>query len=322
MRDTAYLLTPALGFLLGFALARSNSCTVASTRRLIHDRRGDWMFGLATAISWAGLVLIGLTSMVPTHFRLPAEVPISAALLLGSVMIGFGAFLNRACFLGSVAQLSRGNLNYLFTLVGIALALRLNAPRTTNHLPVAMPDLALSAHGPAAQFIAIVLFCSIASLSLLKLYRRRRATMLALIMVGLSGGLIYATNPDWSYTTVIDRVVHGTMQVRTIHNEMAAIALFLGALLSATLREQFSVVTLSKSASAGCLIGGIFMGMGARMIPGGNDTLMLWSIPGLTLYGLISYAIMIFTIALLLIVSRRFEQHPPRAGTNTDETEV
>lgn len=322
MHDTASLITPALGFLLGFALARANSCTVASTRRLIHDRRGDWMFGLATAISWAGLVLIGLTSMAPTHFRLPAEIPISAALLIGSVMIGFGAFLNRGCFLGSVAQLSRGNLNYLFTLVGIALDLRFGAPQTVNRLPVAMSDSALSAHAPAVRFIAVVLFGSVASLSLRKLYHRRRATMLALIMVGLLGGLIYAINPDWSYTTVIDRVVHGTMPVRTIHNEMAAIALFLGALLSATLRDQFSVVSLSKSASAGCLIGGIFMGMGARMIPGGNDTLMLWSIPGLTLYGLTSYAIMIFTIALLLIVSRRFVQRRPRVLANAGEAEA
>ena len=39
------------------------------------------------------------------------------------------------------------------------------------------------------------------------------------------------------------------------------------------------------------------MGCGAALVPGGNDSLLLWAIPGLTLYGTLAYFLMLATIA-------------------------
>jgi hypothetical protein len=44
----------------------------------------------------------------------------------------------------------------------------------------------------------------------------------------------------------------------------------------------------------------MLMGAGAGYIPGGNDMLLLWSIPGLALYGAVAYLIMMATLAALL----------------------
>lgn len=118
MNSVAFLLIPMFAFPLGFALARANSCTVASTRRLVIDRRPDWLIGLLVAVSWAAFVLISFAAVAPANFPFPAEVPLSASLFAGGALLGFGALLNRGCFLGSVSQLGRGNLNYLLTFVG------------------------------------------------------------------------------------------------------------------------------------------------------------------------------------------------------------
>lgn len=46
----------------------------------------------------------------------------------GGVLLGLGALLNGGCYLGSITYLGSGNSNFLFTLVGIALSLRLADP--------------------------------------------------------------------------------------------------------------------------------------------------------------------------------------------------
>lgn len=301
--------TALLGFVLGFALARANSCTVAATRRLVVEHRPDWLFGLLIASSWAGVVLLGLASLSPDRFHLPAALPLGWTLVFGSVMIGVGALLNGGCFLGSVALLGRGNLNYLLTLFGIAAALALPVHWVTTDMSAITPNGSLDGFVRLAFLGA---FAIVATYSLLMLRRRRRSAVFALLVVGLSGGSIYALNPDWSYLAVIDHAVNSQNEDRSWMLEAGAIALFLGATISAMLRHQFALTPLSPAAATRCLAGGLCMGIGARLVPGGNDTLMLWSIPGLARYGFVSYAIMIGTIASLLSVGRLW-RFPGRA---------
>jgi len=303
--------TVPLGFVLGFALARANSCTVASTRRLVIDHRPDWFFGLMIAISWAGVVLLGLAAWSPDRFQLPGALPLGWPLVAGSVMIGIGALLNGGCFLGSVALLGRGNLNYLLTLVGIAVALALPVHRVAMGLPAIVPGGAVP---DTTRLIFLAGFASIALFSLDMLRRRRRSALVALVVVGISGGCIYALNPDWSYLAVIDHSVNGRHE-RPWMMEMGTVALFLGATISAMLRHRFYVVRPSATTAALCLSGGFLMGIGGRLVPGGNDTLMLWSIPGLARYGVISYAIMIASIASILLAGRiRLRHFPSKAS--------
>ena len=293
---------PIAASVLGFALARANSCTVASTRRLIIERRADWLLGLLVVIGWAGLVLLGLSIVAPDHFRLPAGLPLNALLVVGGIMLGVGAVINKGCFLGSVSQLSRGNSNYLLTLVGIAIALRLIEFKAGGPLPATARGTQQAGGAGIAGAIALVAFAMLAAYSVRSFLQRRRATMLALIIVGIAGGTIYALSPDWSYTSVLDRAVHGNFGGRIWYEESAALLLFGGALLSSSLRHKFDLVRPSVRAAAGCLAGGFLMGAGAKLIPGGNDALMLWSIPGLTAYGIVAYFVMIATIACLTVL--------------------
>ncbi len=48
------------------------------------------------------------------------------------------------------------------------------------------------------------------------------------------------------------------------------------------------------------------MGCGAALIPGGNDILLLWAIPGLTAYGLVAFALMLAVMGLGFAVRVRW----------------
>lgn len=293
-----------IAFALGFALARANSCTVASTRRLVIHRRADWLLGLFVAISWAGMTLLSLAWLSPSSFNFPAALPIGGKLVTGSFVLGIGALLNQGCFLGSVSQLGRGNLRYLLTLVGMGAALRVFddsdfANRTATGRSPAEALLAVKITWFSC--IAVLVFGIMIIYGARTFARRPTGPMAALVAVGIFGAAIYILNPGWSYMSLIDRTVHG--QFLSIWSaEIAVMALFAGSILSSMLRSRFELVWPSPRTAVASLMGGFLLGAGARLIPGGNDTLMLWSIPGLAGYGLVAYLLMIATIAALLIV--------------------
>jgi hypothetical protein len=55
------------------------------------------------------------------------------------------------------------------------------------------------------------------------------------------------------------------------------------------------------------------MGCGAALVPGGNDTLLLWAIPGLTVNGALAFAVMLAVIAAGFALAAR------RPGSATAE---
>lgn len=299
----ASLITPLAGFALGFALVRANSCTVASTKRLICDGKADWLVGLLVAISWSGIALFAIAALMPGHVQLPAQIPTGGYLMLGSILLGIGATINKGCFLGSISQFGRGNANYLFTLLGIALALAWanHGSASTGDVPAAhiATRLAIFTNPVTLLFVPFALY------GIAKFIRSRKQTMLALIGVGVSGGIIYAMNPDWSYTALLGKLVRGEYQIARLKLELGAIAMFAGAVVSSFLAHTFKCRWPTIRQSAGCFVGGLLMGIGAGLIPGGNDSLMLWAIPGLTIYGPIAYLIMIFTIGAIMFFAKK-----------------
>lgn len=290
------LVTTVSAFVLGAALARANSCTVASAQRLVLHGRSDWLLGLGVAVCWAGLTLAGFALFLPQVVVLPAQLPVNWQVVCGGVLLGLGATLNQGCFLGSVARLGRGELAYLFTLAGIALALAVShwlvpaargAPIGLIGTGYRSSDWLLKA---AVVFVPFVVF------GLWRWYQHRQQPMLALHIVGISGGTIYACNPDWSYTTGLSQVATSGVTADSLVAQSAAIAVVAGVAASAYRSRTARLRVPDLPGGSARLAGGLLMGTGAILVPGGNDTLMLWAIPGLTFYGVAAYAIMLATI--------------------------
>lgn len=294
-------------FVLGAALARANSCTVASARRLVVDGRPDWLLGLGIAIGWAGLTMAGFSLALPQVVVLPAQLQLGWPVIAGAMIMGLGATMNKGCFLGSVAGLGRGNLAYFFTLLGIALALAL-VPGNSQAVPIGTTEGKAEFHRSSSGLIfGAVLFAPLAVLGIWRWWRLRQQPVLALILVGVAGGTVYACNPDWSYTSGLRRVIVSGIEANTVLGEGAAIAVVAGVVTSAIAGGSFRLRLPGLRSAALHLAGGMLMATGALLVPGGNDTLMLWAIPGLTVYGVVAYGIMIATIMSLLTVKRMID---------------
>ena len=122
--------------------------------------------------------------------------------------------------------------------------------------------------------------------------------MLALLTVGICAAMIFGTRPEWAYSAVINSLISGQGLSVGMTVEIAVVALFLGSIFSSWLKDRFKPSFGNWKLAGGNLAGGFLMGIGASAVPGGNDILLMWTIPGLALYGAIAYLVMIATIAL------------------------
>jgi hypothetical protein len=299
---------------LGFVLQRSSMCTVANIERLVVQRRVDGLLGLGVAICWAGVVLLGLAWMRPEAVWLPSEHGLSWLLIGGAVVMGAGSALNGGCFVGSIVRIGSGNLNFLATLVGIGLGLRLMQSVAPPPIVNGQEAVRYVHEGSIAYAVAWASFLAIGAGAAAIGWRSsgyRRLTLrgrwprvLALSATGLLAGLMFARNPGWTYASAVEALANADRAAVTWSPLVAPIALFGGAMASAWASRRFQLQRMNLGDSLRSLCGGALMGAGAGLIPGGNDILLLWAIPGLTIYGTVAYAAMSVSIAVTIAVGR------------------
>ncbi len=309
------LLLLLLTFALGLALARVSLCAVAALQQLIDAREIDGLLRLLLAASGAGVTLLLLAGLVPGQVLLPGEMAALAGAIAGGLLLGLGALVNGGCYLGSVLYLGSGNLNFLLTLAGLAGGELLGTAATGLALPAAA-NLRISM-GPAwiagaTGFGLVIAFILSRGRGGAGSGAGRRERWLA-VAAGLLAGLVYARHPGWSYGTVLDSLAQGHFARAYWTMNLAALLLFAGAWSGAWLAGRFRLQWPTPARSLRCLAGGAIMGFGAARVPGGNDLLLLWAIPGLTIYGALAYGSMLFLIAAGLLLGRRWRPGPAGA---------
>jgi toxin CptA len=254
---------------------------------------------LALAAGSAGVVLLLLAGLAPGSFLLPGAVPLGAGVIVGGLLLGVGALLNGGCYLGSVLYLGSGNLNFFFTLAGIGLGARV--AEELAHA-AGMYGTSYAAMGP--MWIAGAIGFALLVIVLVRRGRSSAAWLAA--CAGALAGLVYARHPGWSYGTVLQTLAHGRHSLMDWTANLSALLLFGGALAGAALAGRFQLQRPTMRRALRCAAGGLVMGFGAALVPGGNDMLLLWAIPGLTLYGVLAYLLMLAVIAAGFLVSARW----------------
>lgn len=295
---TAFLIVP-LAFILGFALVRAATCTVAATMRWVREGKTDWLFGLLVVASWAGLVLF-LLLQYSGRAHIPVDIEIGWPLFAGAAIMGLGAVINKGCFVGTVGYIGAGKFSYLLTFVGLALAILLLRADLFDLVDPVTFKKRIPFEDSLAKQIAVGGFALLALASLYLIIVKRNMAMLALLAIGISAALIYGTRPEWSYAAVLNSLISGQGLSVGMTVEFAVIALFGGAIFSSWLKNRFHPQLGTLKMASANLAGGFLMGIGAATVPGGNDVLLMWTIPGLTLYGVIAYLVMIATIAVIV----------------------
>jgi uncharacterized membrane protein YedE/YeeE len=311
--------------LIGFAAHRASLCNVRAVSEIITAGSTLMLWSLVQAVLWmaalTGVLVLGLG--VAPHAAV-ARTPIGWA-LAGGWLFGVGAAINGGCSLSTLHRLADGELSMLATLFGFAvgvstwLAVQLTGwPAGLSPVPspwLRWPDLA---PWVLTLLLAWVLSrlrwfwqlsrrCGKASLRERLLAPAYHLSVSAAVM-GLAGGLLYATQGAWSYTNFFRiEVVHrlGNAEAPTVWHGILVGGLLVGMVGSALQRGPLVWRAPDRQIAwvqhAG---GGALMGAGTAMVPGGNDALLLSGLPALTSAAAGAYALMLIGITSVLLVKR------------------
>lgn len=337
----AILLALICAAVIGFAAHRASLCHVRAVSEAMTSGTTHMLTSLTHAALWATLVggVIGVVGVRP-----PSQVWLASTTVwafLGGWLFGIGAALNGGCSLSTLHRLIDGELGMLATLLGFALGVVLSAVVVTGFVapgPAVLVPVESVWHrwpGLAPWLLALLVLWSLVRLSGLVRHARAsagtsvRQRLLAhqyplgvsAALMGVAGALLYTTQGAWSYTNHIRAsVLHvwaGGPGAAAAHSALVA-ALLVG--MTASALHRASIAWRRPRSSATWLrhaTGGLLMGAGAAMVPGGNDTLLLNALPTLAIPAVIAYLAMLLGIASVLWLMQRYSV--PMATTHCTE---
>ena len=316
-----YTISVPLAVLLGFAVHRAGLCTVRTVAEILSTSKAYMMAAMLKMVVWVMAVSVPIFLFLPDTAALNQSYAITAAAIIGGFLFGVGAAVNGGCAFSTLGHLANGNLWMVITLFGLCIGVGC----LSSMAPLIEPNRALTpllftAPRPLILGILTILWLllgweifrlwpprangsSWCQLLLPKYYRLSTAA----VLLGISGGVLYALHGSWTYTNALKRQVQSLwmpIEQPVIINLVLFLALFGGMLLSAWQGGIFKPRWRRLKAWPRHLIGGALMGAGAVLIPGGNDTLMLKSLPGLSPHGIPAFLALLLGIGATLLFMR------------------
>jgi hypothetical protein len=307
----------ALGFVIGFAVGQGSTCAVTAAKEIVHSGRARLLIGFLVAGGVAGMLCLPLAWTVGMRAGLPPEAAVGGALVTGALLLAAGALVNDACLLGTLARLSQGEVRFLAVPVGLAAgyAFMVVAPLQPGTL---MPNLFGSPALPAAMLI--IVSAVLAGLGWVALSRGgdpgspgRWPLRTSMLVLGSAGALLFVLTPGWTYSEAVRQGVQeiaspGMAMAQTLAAILTGLATIAGALTAGLASGSFRLERPATASVLRSIAGGALMAVGAAYVPGGNDHLLLWSVPGGSVSGLVAYLIMSASILLAIFAQHRMKR--------------
>ena len=104
---------------MGFAIGRGDVCAVAAVNYWINHKRTAYLRAFIVATASAGLALLPSAWFFPATVTLSQTYEPSGIMLIAGALFGLGAFLNGACVFGTLAHISKGEMDYIGTIAGM-----------------------------------------------------------------------------------------------------------------------------------------------------------------------------------------------------------
>ena len=296
--------------LMGFAIQRGATCTVAAVDQLVNQRKTARLVALAEASLW---VCAGL--LVAHHLHLAMRWPTGHALTgrtrAGAVLLGLGAFVNRACVFGAIARFGSGEWVYALTPAGFYLGSLLGA---LHEVPQSQ---ALAGGPPGFAGSPVVWIVAVAFVwRMVAAHRRGGGTLregvtariwsphAATSVIGVAFLAMLLLVGAWAYTDALADLAHGMTQGLAGRLLLAA-CLLAGAIVGGWTAGRFRPQRLDATSALRCLAGGALMGWGSLLIPGSNDGLILVGLPMLWPYAWAAFLTMCVSIGIALWIQAR-----------------
>ena len=313
-----------LALLMGFAIQRGATCMVAAVDEWFEKRS----IKRARAIGEAGLWVLGGVALLHAHGVvnfMPRGYAISGWTLLGGALLGVGAAVNRACVFGAVARFGNGDWAYVCTPLGYLLGALMGAVVLPHALPQAMPA-ALSGEAWWLQAQQRQLLVGVGLLigawMLWRLAQPIWATGEALparawqrwqhhvwqpheatLVIGVCFVLLLGLAHRWTYPELLGDWARGHWDDNG-RRLILFLALGAGAVWGGLSAKRFAMQPWRLARLARYFVGGALMGLGAELVPGANDGLLLLGLPLLWPHAWATVAVMAASIALWLRLPR------------------
>jgi len=299
MTATLFAIALASAALMGLAIQRGATCMVAAVDQAVSERRFGRALALGEAALWVGglIALAQLGGLLPMP---PAQYAATGWTILGGVLLGLGAWINRACVFGAIARIGSGQWAWLATPIGFFIGCL---------VPVVRPDVVghpapfANAAPVALAFAALALWRLVEAVRapgvLSHLWHPHRATLLiaitfvsTLLTVGL-----------WAYTDALAAIARA-MDARIGLRGAMVLALLGGAIIGGWFAGKLRWEMPTPAAVLRCLAGGALMGMGGMLVPGSNDGLIMVGLPLGQPHAWIAVLTMMLTIAAPIALAR------------------
>ena len=312
-----------LAAVIGFAVHRASLCNVKAVAELLTSQRAHMLGSFFKTMLW----VIAVTFVIEFFLHPVSARPFhlwgfSLRALAGGFVFGVGAAVNGGCALGTLGRLGSGELRMPLTLLGLVAGLAGGGFAQMRRWmpPPEGVDLGMSMPPVLAIVVTAILFLW-ALWELWRLWRKRdpatswRQQVLspgyrlstAALLLGVANGVLFALFGSWAYTrtarTAVNHVVMGQPGPELLYWLLFA-ALLAGVLLSSLTNKSFALDPRFRLDWLLNLLGGILMGVGVTLTPGGNDVLILHSIPGGSPHALPAYAALLVGTAAGLMVIR------------------
>jgi uncharacterized protein len=280
----------ALGFVLGFALNHGSICTVIATRELVSENRPARFIALVECAVWAVLVyaiLKASPTMQPGWSPLGYLVP-------AAVLFGLGTYVNGACVFGSIGHFGNGEIDFAFAFLGIFAVVYIES--LVGLLPDQPPTSASLPFEPALLALALLAILALR----LGVSRRSESNFLRLTLsmgaIGISFTMLAVFAPGFSITASVGSIVS-----IPVAGALISVCMFGGSLVSARfLKRRFTLTWPTMKSMVRRTLAGILMGLGALLIPGGNDTLLMIGFPMGAWQAALAYVMFVATLAALI----------------------
>ena len=314
----AFLVAAMCAGVMGFAIQRGATCTVAAIDEVVGMRGVNRLAAMFAASLWvAGGLLVAHAFGVLG--KMPAGYPVTLATIAGGVLLGLGAYVNRACVFGAIARFGSGEWAYAVTPLGFYAGcvafgwIAAYAPHEA--LPQGSPLFA------ASPWLAL-LFVAFAAWRIARLFRldpevaqgfaarlRSAASMrlwtphAATTVIGVTFVVMLLVVGAWAYTDALADLARN-MTMNALARSLLLIALLGGATLGGWTAGRFRATSISVPQVARCFGGGALMGLGTLLIPGSNDGLILIGLPLLWPYAWVAFLTMCVSIGAVKLVER------------------
>ena len=323
------LIAALLAGIMGFAIQRGATCTVAAMDEIVEKRRAHRLASMFEASVWVagGFILAEAFGLMPS---LPAGRALGVATVAGGVLLGAGAYINQACVFGAIARLGSGEWAYILTPVGFYLGCASVGIFATSPSPtvLAEPSPIFAASRLLALPIGGFMLWRLAGpvMQWWRLWHSWRAHQAsssrdrnqlftheiaiqvwsphaATGVIGVTFFFLLMMMGAWAYTDVLADLARGVLR-DLFSRVLLLIALLAGAMVGGWTAGHLASTRITLRQASKCLLGGAMMGWGSLLIPGSNDGLILLGMPLLWPYAWAAFLTMCMSIGAIMLMRK------------------